>query len=512
MRRLTTEAKVGLVILISTIVLTYMTFSVGDFKIGGEKGYRVYVLFNSVSGLELKSPVRIAGVEVGKVEKIELSDGKARVTLLIRPDVKLRMGAKASVKGAGLLGEKYLEIIAGQEDGYIKENQWIVQSGDVADVDILINQLSSIAADVKAVTTSIKGVLGTKEGEESLREIFFNIKELTRSLKSTVDSNKDLLNNTLVNLNELSTVLKDEIPQLIKGLNNIAERLEEGEGTLGKLLTDNTIYNRLNDTIDGLNKIAGRIERGEGTIGKLTSDEDVYNRLNSSLKNIDNITKKVERGEGTIGRLFADEDAYNSLNNTLKGFSKAMNRIEQIKTIVGFQNEFQFETNENKGYFSLHFQPREGKYYFIDLVDDPRGKVIKTTRDIVTDGIPSTTVDMTTKRQLKVSAGFSRRFSDFSLRAGLMENTFGIGADYYLLDDSLKLSFDAWDFNSDDPETKDAHLKTTVSYALLKYLFIRGGYDNFLNDKIDTLFLGAGLRFVDSDLKYFLTSVPIPLK
>jgi phospholipid/cholesterol/gamma-HCH transport system substrate-binding protein len=142
-------------------------------------------------------------------------------------------------------------------------------------------------------------------------------------------------------------------------------------------------------------------------------------------------------------------------------------------------------------------------------VDDPRGRVTQNTTQI---GTNAPVVELKTDRQLKINAEFGRRFSDVALRIGLMENTFGAGTDLYFFDDRLRFSFDAWDFNSDDPLNKHAHLKATGSLSLFKYLFVQGGYDNFANKDLATGFAGGGIRFEDDDLKYLLGSGALRVK
>lgn len=476
--RLTTEAKVGLVVLIGALILTYMTFTVGGYRWGRETGYALYALFDTVAGLDNKSTIRVAGVEVGKVDGIVLEDGQAKVTLWIRADIKLRHGTQAAVRATGLLGEKYIELIPGQGEAYLVEGDTLAQSERVADLDRLINQFSEVAADIKKVTASLREALGTPEGEVSMKEIVANIRELSRNLNLTVKENRENFTHAVANIRESSQTLKEELPKLLASLNRTSEKLEA---------------------------IATKVEKGEGTLGKLIQEEGVYQKLDSALAGLESITKKVERGEGTIGKLFTDDKAYDQITTALEGLSGAVSRIERFKTTIGFRNEYQFDSESNKGYFSVQLQPRPDKFYLLELVDDPRGNVHRTTiSDPNTGVVLSDTLEA--ERRLKFNALFGRRFSDLALRIGLIENTFGLGTDLYGFDDALRLSLDAWDFNSEDPESTRVHLKTTASYTFFKYLFIQGGYDNFLNRKIDTGFLGGGVRFEDDDLKYLIGS------
>ena len=473
--RFSTEAKVGLVVLVGVALLTYMTFTVGGWRFGTPKGYRLYAEFDTVAGLDLKGPVKLAGVEIVKVEGITLIDNRARVTMRIRPDVKIRHGAQATLRATGLLGEKYLEIIPGQpEEGFLAEGDTIAQTEKAADLDRLIHQLSSIAEDVKAVSASLREALGTPEGEQSIKEIVANIRELSRNLSTTVKKNQDNFSTAVANIKEFSQSLKDEGPKLLASIDEMTAKLSS---------------------------VASKLEKGEGTLGKLITEEGIYNKLDSTLDSLDKVTQRLEKGEGTIGKLLTDEKAYDQITGALEGLSGAVSRIERFKTFIGIRNEYQLQEGDNKGYFSVQLQPRPDKFYLLELVDDPRGEVKETVTQIDSD---TPVQELKTQRRLKFSALFGKRFSDLTLRAGLMENTFGVGADYSLFSDRLKFSLDAWDFSSDDPQNERVHLKATGGYTLFKYLFVHGGYDNFLNRDIDTYFVGGGVRFEDEDLKYLL--------
>ena len=111
MQKLSAEAKVGLLVIVGSVLLLYMTFAVGKYQFGEKKGYILQANFDSVAGLDTKSSVRMAGVKIGVVEKVELDDSRARVTMRINPDVQIKRGTEAMIKTMGLLGEKYVEFI-----------------------------------------------------------------------------------------------------------------------------------------------------------------------------------------------------------------------------------------------------------------------------------------------------------------------------------------------------------------------------------------------------------------
>jgi phospholipid/cholesterol/gamma-HCH transport system substrate-binding protein len=100
-----------------------------------------------------------------------------------------------------------------------------------------------------------------------------------------------------------------------------------------------------------------------------------------------------------------------------------------------------------------------------------------------------------------------KRFKDLAIRGGIMESTGGAGLEYFFLNDKLRLSLDAFDFSSD----RRAHLKTGVEYQLFKHVYLSAGWDDFISNQGNSSpFAGISIRFEDDDLKYLLTTTPIP--
>ncbi len=109
--------------------------------------------------------------------------------------------------------------------------------------------------------------------------------------------------------------------------------------------------------------------------------------------------------------------------------------------------------------------------------------------------------------RLKFNAQIAKRYQDLVLRGGIIESSGGVGLDYYLFDDRLKLTLQAFDFDID----RRAHLKAGVDLSFFKYLYLTAGYDDFISDEgMSSFFVGAGLVFTDDDIKYLLISAPVP--
>jgi phospholipid/cholesterol/gamma-HCH transport system substrate-binding protein len=467
MPKLSTEAKVGLLVLGGSIILLWMTFVVGKFEFGAKKGYKIEAVFVSVAGLDEKAAVRMAGVKIGTVEKVELFDSRAKVVMRILPEVHIQRGARAGVKTMGLLGDKFVEIsppeggaivAAPPGQSYLKEGDLIVVTSSPSDVDKLINQLSDISGDIKQVTSSLRQVFGTERGTQSMEDILANLRQTTQ------------------NINDFSHTLRSDGSELVM---------------------------RLNELTASLNSVVG--ENRDNLKMTMENIREASKNAELALASIEDAAKKIDRGEGTIGKLVSDDSMYNNIDTAAKGLGDFTSHVERLQTIVSFRSEYMFP--DVKSYFTLDLKPRPDQYYTLEIVSDPRAKFTQT----ITTTSPGTTV--TTNHyedKFLFNVLYVKRWGNLALRLGLMESTGGLGAAYYMLDDRIKFSVDAWNFASKEPGNLNAHLKTTVSYYLNKLFFLDAGYDNILNTGRRAAFVGVGIRFDDQDLKYMMGSVPVP--
>jgi len=179
--------------------------------------------------------------------------------------------------------------------------------------------------------------------------------------------------------------------------------------------------------------------------------------------------------------------------------------MSRLQTIVGLRSEYNFLANTFKNYVSLRLQPREDRYYLIELIDDPRGltEFTQTTvrRSPPPDGEPASYQEtrVETRDAFRFSLEFAKRIHFATLRFGIIESTGGLGVDVHLLDDTLEMTADLFAFG----DGSFPRLRTRVAYEVVSRLWILGGVDDSLNESRD-FFLGAMLRFNDEDLKAIL--------
>ena len=530
MSNFSSEAKVGVFVIIGLIIFGYMSMKVGNLTLSTEKGYDVEVLFDSATGLAKDVTVEIAGVEVGRVKKISLQQGKALVVLTMNPGLIIRKDDTAIIRTRGILGDKYVEIMPGsQTSPPISPGERITRTAPITDMDVLMNTLGEVAEDIKALTNSLSNVLGTDKGEASLNEIVDNIKEVVTTLNQTIQSNREDIDKIVDNLTTFTGTLKEigesnkediatiiqsakkvtgTMEPIVANLTEITDKINKGQGSIGRLINDDEAVENLNQTLASLKEITDRIKKGEGTLGKLITDDDSIQNLNKTLASLSDITDTINRGEGTIGRLVREEETVETLNETLSHLNTYMEKQETFQAYLDYRGEYLTEEEALKSYLSLRIQPKEDKYYLFQIVDDPTGTKKTTETKKTVDG-------KTTKKEkekidydkLKFSAQVAKRYYDIGLRGGLFESTGGLALDYYLFDDQMIFTFESFDFDLEE----NPHLKTRVDFFPFPHLYLTAGFDDFISeDNNESFFFGAGLNFTDNDIKTILSSVPLP--
>lgn len=140
MKRYAIELIVGFFVVMGLVAMAYLSIRLGDIEVFGSKGYTIYAVFDSTSGLKEGDVVEIAGVEVGRVEGIRLKDYSSLVGMRIGPGVKIPDDAIASIRTRGLIGEKFVKIIPGGSDRWIEPGAKILDTESTVDIEELISK------------------------------------------------------------------------------------------------------------------------------------------------------------------------------------------------------------------------------------------------------------------------------------------------------------------------------------------------------------------------------------
>jgi phospholipid/cholesterol/gamma-HCH transport system substrate-binding protein len=140
MRRSTLDVAVGIFVLVGMLALGWLSIKLGRVELFSSVGYTITADFPTVGGLKTGSTVEIAGVEIGRVDGITLSDYQARVIMSIKSTVKLQEDSIASIKTRGLIGEKYIRINPGGSETIIKANGRITEVEPPVDIEELLSK------------------------------------------------------------------------------------------------------------------------------------------------------------------------------------------------------------------------------------------------------------------------------------------------------------------------------------------------------------------------------------
>ena len=490
MKGLSTELKVGLFAVIVIVILGFMTFKVGGLDWMKREGTIFHVYFNNIAGLDEKTKVKIAGVDAGVIEKIELKQGAAQLTLRVNKDIHLFSDASASIKATGLLGDKYLEIKTGSAMPILKNGDTINNVLELVDIDDMIRKLSKVSENISTLAISLNESLGSEEAKRSLKETVMNMSNVTANLNEIIVVNDKKLRTVLDNIKDLTASLNDLVDRNKEPLTAVVGNMKDFSS---QLKSDGPVL------IANLNKAARELK---------DMLEENKPAIKSTVESLNNITGKIEKGEGTFGKLVKDDRLYESVTKAAEGIEKTVSAVERFRTFITFQADYLADMQEGKGYFYVTLQPKPDKYYILGVVGDPLGKTTTTETKTVTNGVEVWKKEYKTKKRIEFTAQYAKRFSDLALRIGLTENTFGAGADYFFNNDRGKTSADIWDISSDEEDSKNPHVKAGVDYFIFKNVFISAGVDNVFNKKWGGAYAGGGVRFEDEDLKYLFGTLP----
>ena len=132
------------------------------------------------------------------------------------------------------------------------------------------------------------------------------------------------------------TDILEELGAAVAGIREMTDKISAGEGTIGKLINDETVYNNLQETMTNLRDVSDKLVKGDGTIGKLINDEAVYNDLQSTMSNLKDVSGRLANGEGTLGKLLSkDDQLYQDLSASMSNLRGITDKIESGNGTLG---------------------------------------------------------------------------------------------------------------------------------------------------------------------------------
>jgi phospholipid/cholesterol/gamma-HCH transport system substrate-binding protein len=307
------QLRVGALVLVSLVV-----FAVGVFFISGQVGiltrkYTLKTYFSGASGLRGGSQVRVAGVPVGVVQSIRISDftePERAVEVIMRIPVtyrkEIRQDSEARLATAGLLGEAFVDISRGGTDQAPVPDGGVVKSVEEADIKRIVQNTNDVIANLRVLSTKLNDITGqVQAGKGTLGKVIYD------------------------------QALYNRINQVAEDMRELVARVNRGEGTIGRLMSDETLYHRTVASIDRLNKVLDEVQSGKGTLAKFINDPSVFDNIDQLVARANTLVDNVNKGQGTLGKLATDQQLYNRMNETFDRLDVIATRIEQGQGTLG---------------------------------------------------------------------------------------------------------------------------------------------------------------------------------
>jgi phospholipid/cholesterol/gamma-HCH transport system substrate-binding protein len=306
------QLRVGLLAVAALALLSFliflMTSSQGLFVSHSE----LYTFLNDSAAVAEGAPVRLNGITVGKVSRIGLS-GSAQAGRIIRLTLdvdnhylpSIPTDSQALIAAENLLGTKYINIKKGKAGDNVKAGAEI-RSGETAELDDLFAQGATTIAAMQITLKRLDGIIaGIESGQGTFGKLLSD----------------DTLYNKVVGV-------VDEGKKLIVTLN-------DDKSTLGKLLHDDALYNDVRGTISRVNALADDLQQGQGTAGKLLKDPALYDDMRSTIGDVRKLLAGLNEGKGTAGKLLNSDDLHNQLQATMGRLDAILDKVNSGQGTIG---------------------------------------------------------------------------------------------------------------------------------------------------------------------------------
>jgi phospholipid/cholesterol/gamma-HCH transport system substrate-binding protein len=454
-----TELKVGMLALISIVAIVFMSLKITT----NQSGFGDYVSYKTVvsdaAGIFPKTPIKVAGINSGRIKSIQLNGNQAFIDFEILERVKVTKDSILKIKTIGFLGDKYLEVYVGENRERLPEGS-LIPSETGGGMEDLTKDASEILKDLKAVMNSVRVSIAPENKESPLNKIVENVvrlsedmKEVTGSLKRVMSTNEGRFNEIIGNIEKITSSLDFQL---------------------------NASYQ--DSLMSDLKKIGPILDNAK----LMTEDLKI-------------MMADLKAGKGTIGRLMRDDEVIDQVSSTLAGVQKLVNKVEAIQTQLSMYTSVNSELG-NRTEIALTLFPSPERFYVLGLSTSEIG--VEKERQIteISDGgrESSITRKEVNKNSYRFNVQLGRKIHNWALRAGIIESTGGIGIDYHFPSFSSLLTMELFDYRKEI----GPNLRLVSEIHFWNVLYGKLSFEDLVskNDE-QSLTIGAGLRFTDEDLK-----------
>lgn len=303
--KLSKEFKIGIVVVFAiTAFIWGVSFLLGS-NLFSEK-YFLYAVYPKVDNLIPSNPIQINGYKIGQIKSISLIEkagqNQVLVKFIITEDVEIPKNSIAKTVSADLLGTKVVEVLFSSSKEFVKngdtliaENEPSIKQSFNSQLGPLQHKIENLISSVDTVMNVVNKVLNIKTREnisqsfESVRKAIFSLEQTAYKLDDLMATEKPKISSVLSNLSGITSNLNKNEQKITNILNNFSNLSD----TLAKTQLKSAVANADN-TLKELNMLLTKINEGQGTLGKLAKNDSLYNNLNKSADDLDKLLKDLK--------------------------------------------------------------------------------------------------------------------------------------------------------------------------------------------------------------------------
>lgn len=293
------EIKVGIFFTGALVILAVFIFVVGNLSnLFRPAGYPLIIRYETSLGLDKTAAVKMAGIKIGYVKDILLEGRRSKVVLSIYPKYtnKIPHGSKAVQSVQGLLGEKFVDIQPSMEDEYLRPGDELVP-GPSSGMDQLTPMLTSLGNDLQQVARNLRDMTN-KDTRDNFAQAVKNLSSVTAEIESFLRENRGKVGETITTASNTAKSVDERFKELAQNfdatLNELRGLLEENRGDIRESASKlKDVLARIDESVKLLNKSLEKIDRGEGTVGKMVNDESLYQEARGAVGDVRKIADSV---------------------------------------------------------------------------------------------------------------------------------------------------------------------------------------------------------------------------
>lgn len=294
---MTQNARIGIFVAGTLLIIAAGIFIVGDLgRFLRRSGYSIYASFETVAGLDKRATVRLAGVSIGYVKSIRLEGHRPIVEMALEPWAKVPVASKATLSTLGLLGEKYVEILPGPDASVVKPGESINSLASVS-FDQLGLLILSIGDEVKGVSGKVQRFLG-EENAVRFSQVLDSLAQTSRSLDEFVKNNRTGLAEGVQSARQAFQDFDRDVKRVADSFSSSAQSLTDMVNNNREAVKENmekvkAVLDQMNDAAQRLSRLVQKLDKGEGSLGRLIAEPDLYNEAKETIDNVRSTVKPL---------------------------------------------------------------------------------------------------------------------------------------------------------------------------------------------------------------------------